>query len=42
LILCLDEERRCADGDLPTGARIVRFRRHIDPAAVLQAAGWKG
>ena len=38
LILCLDEERGCADGDLPTGARIVRFRRRIDPAAVLQAA----
>jgi predicted nuclease of restriction endonuclease-like RecB superfamily len=38
LILCLDEERCCADGELPTGARVVRFRRHIDPAAVLQAA----
>ena len=38
LILCLDEERCCADGELPTGAHVVRFRRHIDPAAVLQAA----
>jgi Uncharacterized conserved protein len=42
LILCLDEERCCADGDLPTGARVVRFRRHIDPAVVLQVAGWSG
>ena len=40
LILCLDEERCCADGELPTGARVVRFRRRIDPAAVLQAAGY--
>jgi hypothetical protein len=40
LILCLDEERGCADGELPTGARVVRFRRRIDPAAVLQAAGY--
>ena len=39
LILCLDEERCCADGDLPTGARVVRFRRRIDPTAVLQVAG---
>ena len=39
LILCLDEERGCADAELPTGARVVRFRRRIDPAAVLQAAG---
>jgi len=42
LILCLDEERCCADGELPTGARVVRFRRRIDPAAVLLAAGHGG
>jgi len=42
LILCFDEERCCADGDLPTGARVVRFRRRIDPEAVLQAAGCRG
>ena len=40
LILCLDEERGCANGDLPAGARVVRFRRRIDPTAVLQAAGY--
>jgi predicted nuclease of restriction endonuclease-like RecB superfamily len=40
LILCLDQERGCADGDLPTEARVVRFRRHIDPIAVLRAAGY--
>lgn len=37
LILCIDEARSCADGDLPPGARIVRFRRRVDPAAVLRA-----
>jgi uncharacterized protein len=42
LILCLDEERCCADGEIPTGARVVRFRRRIDPVAVLQAAGCSG
>ena len=39
LILCVDETRACADGDLPPHARIVRFRRRVDPAAVLAAAG---
>jgi predicted nuclease of restriction endonuclease-like RecB superfamily len=39
LILCLDEARGCSDGELPADARIVRFRRRIDPAAVLAAAG---
>ncbi|HEY3360177.1 MAG TPA: DUF790 family protein [Polyangia bacterium] len=34
LILCIDEERQCADGDLPAGAVIVRYRRRIDAAAV--------
>jgi predicted nuclease of restriction endonuclease-like RecB superfamily len=36
LILCIDEERNCASEDLPPGARVVRFRRRVDPAAVLQ------
>jgi hypothetical protein len=36
LILCIDEERNCANTDLPPGARIVRFRRRVEPAAVLQ------
>jgi predicted nuclease of restriction endonuclease-like RecB superfamily len=36
LVLCIDEERQCADGDLPP-ATVVRYRRRIDPAAVLRA-----
>ena len=36
LILCIDEERNCATEDLPPGARVVRFRRRVDPAAVLR------
>jgi predicted nuclease of restriction endonuclease-like RecB superfamily len=39
LILCVDETRACADGELPADARVVRFRRRIDPRAVLAAAG---
>lgn len=36
LILCIDEARACAEGDLPGGAAVVRFRRRIDPEAVRQ------
>lgn len=39
LILCIDESRACTDGALPADARVVRFRRRIDAAAVLAAAG---
>jgi hypothetical protein len=39
LLLCVDETRACADGELPAEARVVRFRRRIDPLAVLAAAG---
>jgi predicted nuclease of restriction endonuclease-like RecB superfamily len=39
LILCIDEARACGEGELPAGGRIVRFRRRIDPLAVLAAAG---
>jgi hypothetical protein len=39
LILCIDEARGCAAGDLPPGARVVRFRRRVDPAAVLCTLG---
>jgi predicted nuclease of restriction endonuclease-like RecB superfamily len=35
LILCIDEERNCAESEMPVGAMVVRFRRRIDPAAVL-------
>ena len=37
LILCIDEARNCAETDLPPGALVVRFRRRVDPAAVLRA-----
>jgi len=36
LILCIDEGRNCAEADLPSGARVVRYRRRLDAAAVLQ------
>jgi hypothetical protein len=35
LILCIDEDRQCAEADLPAGARILRFRRRIDVAVVV-------
>lgn len=35
LVLCIDADRGCSEGDLPLGARIVRFTRKIDPSAVL-------
>ena len=36
LILCIDEDRNCAEADLPSGALVVRFRRRVDAAAVLR------
>ena len=36
LILCIDENRACGEGDLPDGALVLRFRRHVDAAAVRQ------
>jgi uncharacterized protein len=39
LILCVDETRGCEQGELPPDARVVRFRRRIDPMQVLAAAG---
>lgn len=39
LILCIDENRNCAQADLPPGARVVRFRRRVDAAAVLRIVG---
>jgi len=36
LILCIDEGRNCAEADLPSGARVVRYRRRVDAAAVLR------
>jgi hypothetical protein len=36
LVLCIDERRRCTDGELPAGVPVVRYRNRIDPAAVLE------
>jgi hypothetical protein len=36
LILCIDEQRCCTDEALPNDARVVRYRKRILPAAVLQ------
>jgi predicted nuclease of restriction endonuclease-like RecB superfamily len=35
LILCVDADRDCADGELPPGARVLRFKRRVDARAVL-------
>lgn len=34
LILCIDADRCCQDGDLPPQARVLRHRRHVDAAEV--------
>ena len=36
LILCIDEDRNCAEADFPAGASVVRFRRRVDAATVLR------
>jgi predicted nuclease of restriction endonuclease-like RecB superfamily len=35
-ILCVDEQRNCADESLPTGARVVRYRRRVPAGEVLK------
>jgi predicted nuclease of restriction endonuclease-like RecB superfamily len=35
-ILCVDEDRACAPGDLPAGMPVVAFRRRVDAAAVMR------
>jgi len=37
LVLCLDEERNVGEGDLPETCKVIRYRRRIDPGAVLAA-----
>lgn len=37
LIVCVDADRGCSEGDLPLGARVIRFKRRIDARAVLAA-----
>lgn len=39
LILCIDESRNCSEADLPPEARVIRFRRGVDAAAVLRIVG---
>ena len=36
LIVCIDEERCCADDHLEIDACVVRYRRRVDPRAVLE------
>jgi predicted nuclease of restriction endonuclease-like RecB superfamily len=35
LVLCIDERRACADAELPEHARVVKYKKRIDPATVL-------
>lgn len=35
LILCIDQNRCCSTEDLPVHARVIRYRRRVDPLAVL-------
>lgn len=39
LVLCIDEERNVGRGDLPEAARVVRYRRKVDPRSVLEVIG---
>ncbi len=36
LVLCIDEDRNVGSHDLPAPSRVVRYRRRIDPSAVLR------
>jgi len=36
LVVCIDEERNVGDGDLPAGAAVIRYRRRVDAARVLE------
>ncbi|MCC7073236.1 MAG: DUF790 family protein [Deltaproteobacteria bacterium] len=36
LILCIDEELRCDEGELPRGARVLWYRRRVDARRVLE------
>ena len=37
LVLCIDEERNVGASDLPGSVRVVRYRRRVDPHAVIRA-----
>lgn len=36
LILCIDADRACGDGNVPAGARVVRYRRRVDAGDVVR------
>jgi len=36
LILCLDADRNCGEGELPPEAAVIRYRRRIDVAAIVR------
>ena len=35
LVLCIDQTRACAEGELPADARVIHYKARIDPRAVL-------
>ncbi len=39
LVLCIDQARNVGPGDLPEAARVVRYRRRVDPRSVLAVIG---
>lgn len=43
LVLCVDADRACGRDDLPAGARVVPFRRRVDPRDVIRVieGGWR-
>jgi uncharacterized protein len=36
LILCIDEDRNCSAAELPLSAKVIRYRRRLHPASVLE------
>jgi len=36
VILCVDEQRNCSEGELPPGARVIRYRRRVPAQPVLE------
>jgi predicted nuclease of restriction endonuclease-like RecB superfamily len=39
LILCIDSRRQCHDAELPSDARVIRYKARIDPRAVVAIIG---
>jgi predicted nuclease of restriction endonuclease-like RecB superfamily len=42
LVLCIDQRRLCAEGELPADARLIRYKTRIDPHAVLAIVAGSG